>query len=318
MNAAKFQGLLNFAKPAAAEWPCQQSMPYVYQSAGLWEALPADQLPEELRAARADAAKVMRKMFRAMNMDPNAAGKETFSNIELIPIRAQCANDKLDGSVEYYAKYDSVRETPMEMLWPATNKMEKSRSVMNSSVEAHVIVTFKDGKIVPEGMLTVRKTTSTSKSIWENPEIQKLMDKSAAITGKPITNTSIQANAKGGHAMFMPTMTAKVSSGFLGPKTELDTKLMVMIMLTGDGIQENFSYTDGLLTGKGRTNPETRTTESITYMDNYLPALGKKLSEMPNMENFREVNLGGRNLLEMHSCMVNNAPVRMDPCPVEQ
>lgn len=317
MTAAKFEGLLKFARPAAADWPCEPPLGYLYQAAGLWNALPADQLPDELRTQRKDIDKATRKMMRAMNMDASAAGNDTYSNIELIPIRAQCTDGKLDGPVEYYAKFDSVRESTTEMLSTLTNKLEKNRNVMNTAAEVHIWATYKAGKLVPEGLQTVRRATMTTKMFFENPDMQKNYDKSMG-AAKPIPSIYVQVNAKGGHVMFMPMETAKISAGFLGPKATLETKLMTTIMLNGEGIQDSFTYTDGPLTGKGRFNPETNTRETITYMDNFLPALGKKLSEMPNMENYREVSLGGRNMLEMRSCMVNNAMVKIDPCPVEQ
>jgi hypothetical protein len=52
-------------------------------------------------------------------------------------------------------------------------------------------------------------------------------------------------------------------------------------------------------------------------MDNFLKATGQKLADLPNMENYREVTIGGRNLLQMTTCMVDMKPAKLDPCPVE-
>lgn len=316
MTIPKFESLLKFARPAPSEWPCKAELGYLYQQAGLWSALPLDQLPDDLRAQRTDVNKMTRKMLRSMNFDPNSSGDEKFSNIELIPIKAQCVDGKLDGPVEYYAKFDSVREITTEMLSPLTNKLEKNRNVISTAAEVHIHTTFKAGKPKREGLESVRRATVITRMHFENPDMQKSHDKTVA-SMKPISSTMVQVQGKGGYVMFMPMDTAKVSSGFLGPKTTFENKMMTTIMLMGEGIQDSFTYTDADLTSTMRTNPETKTTAMVSYMDNFLTALGKKLSEMPNMENYREVNIGGRNLLEMRSCTVNGAIVKMDPCPVE-
>lgn len=316
MTTAKFEGLLQFARPAPAEWPCKAELAYLYQSAGLWQALPLDQLPEDLRALRTNTDKMTRKMLRSLNFDPNSAGNEKFSNIELLPIKGQCVDGKLDGPIEYYAKFDSVREMNHEMLSPLTNKLEKNQTIVTTAAEMRVLANFKDGKPQREGMQTVRRSTSATRMVYENPEMQKSSDKTMALV-KPVPIRMVMIHTNAGMLTFVPMDTAKVSSGVLGPKTTFENKLMTTIMLMGEGIQDSFTYTDANLTGTMRTNPETKTTASVTYMDNFLTALGKKLSEMPNMENYREVNIGGRNLLEVRSCTVNGAIVKMDPCPVE-
>ena len=319
MDTAKFDALLAFAKPAPQAWSCEAPIAYLYQPAGIVDAVPADQLPADVKAQLEDGKRMMRKTFRAQGLDPSAAMVTTTSDIELIPISAPCKNGKLDGPVEYYLAFKQVMESNMETFSPLTNKLEKNRTLMNSQAEMVVRQTYVAGKPA-HGVRIARRGSITSRMTYENPQIQKSVDDSLAKTGslnRATPQKTVSVNDEKTVTVFSLLEEPKVTGGVFGVNTEWQRKLSTMVMLNDPGVQVSYTYSDAQPLAVMRQNRETSTSEMISYMDNFVKKMGKKISDMPGMENYREMVIGGRDVLEMRTCSIDFKPVKMDPCPVE-
>jgi len=321
MDTAKLNALLSFAKPVPKAWPCEPPLAYLYQPANIVAALPEDQLPAEIKTLLDDGKRATRRSFRAQGMDPAGAPVFSYTNIELIPVTAQCVDGQLDGAVEYFVSYESKMETSGEQFSTLTNRVEKNRTVMNDAVQMLVSRTFKAGK--PEsghGTRSVRRGSMVNRSYFENPLIQKSVDESLTKTGvlnRPTNTGTVVFDDPASMVTFSLMEAPEVSAGVFGTNTTWSTKLSTSVILIGEKAQETYMYSEGQPLSIMRKNKETSTTESVSYVDNFVKKMGKKLSDMPGMENFREVALGGRDMLEVRMCMIDYKPVKMDPCPVE-
>ena len=319
MDTARLDALLAFPKPAPQAWPCEAPIAYLYQPGNLVDALQPEQIPADLKAQMEEGKRLMRKTFRGNGMDPSAAPVTTSSDIELIPIKAQCKNGKLDGPVEYFLGFKQVMESNIETFSTLTNKLEKTRSVLTTLAQMHVTQSYQDGKPVP-GIRSVRRGTITNRSTYENPAIQKAIDDSLSKTGSlnrasPMKSVIFGDNAA--VASFSLTEEPKVTGGVFGINTEWKIKLHSMIMLITPPVNVSYMYADDQPLSVMRQNKETGNSESTTYMENYLKKLGKKPGDTPGTENYRAMVLGGRDVLEMRHCVVDFKPAKMDPCPVE-
>jgi len=319
MDTARFDALLAFAKPAPQAWACDAPIAYLYQPAGIVDAVPVDQLPADVKAMLEEGKRMMRKTFRAQGLDPASAMVTTTSDIELIPISAPCKNGKLDGPVEYYLAFKQVMESNMETFSPLSNKLEKNRTLITSHAEMVVRQAYDAGKPA-HGVRIARRGTVTSRMTYENPQIQKSMDDMQAKTGglnRASPQKMVTLSDEKTVATFSLLEEPKVTGGVFGINAEWLYKLSTMVILNDPGIQVSYMYVDGQPLSMSRQNRETATTEMISYMDNFAKKMGKKISDMPGMENYREMVIGGRDVLEMRTCSIDFKPVKMDPCPVE-
>jgi|APAra7269096613_1048513.scaffolds.fasta_scaffold00045_123 hypothetical protein len=319
MDTARLDALLAFPKPAAQAWPCEAPIAYLYQPAGVMDAVPPEQIPAEVKAQLEEGKRMMRKTFRGNGMDPSAALVTTSSDIELIPIKAQCKNGKLDGAIEYYIGFRQVMESNMETFSTLTNKLEKNRSVLTSTAQMHITQSYQDGKPTP-GIRSARRGTLTNSSIFENPSIQKHHDEMLSKTGM-LNRATPQKSVTFGNdqavATFSLSEEPKVTGGVFGINTEWKTKLLSMIMLITPPVNVSYMYSDNQPLSVMRQNKETGNSESTTYMENFLKKMGKKPGDTPGTDHYREMVVGGRDVLEMRTCIVDFKPAKMDPCPVE-
>jgi len=321
MDTAKLQALLNFAKPAAQDWPCEAPLAYLYQPAGVVAALPEDQQPEEIRNLLAEQKRTQRKMLRSQGLDPNSALAMSYSNIELIPVRAQCVDGKLDGPVEYYLSYESKMESNHEQFSPLTNKVEKNKTVMNDKAQVLIATTFAAGKPAA-GVInrTIRRGAIVNRMYFENAAVQKNHEDTMAKAGglgRPMPTASLTIGGPDGVVTFSLLEQPQVTGGLFGVNTTWTTKLNTSVILIGGNSQTSYSYSEAQPLSVMRMNKETGTTESVTYVDNYLKKMGKKPGDIPGTEGQRELVLNGQDMLEMRMCMIDNKPVKIDPCPIE-
>lgn len=321
MDTAKLQALLAFSKPAQQAWPCEAPLPYLYQPAGIVTALPEDQLPEDIKTLLAQQKRTMRQATRGNGMDPNSAPVFTHGKIELIPIKAQCTDGKLDGPVEYYLSFETVTESNVEQFSPLSNKVEKTRNAVTDTAQTLISMSFKDGKPQPSaGSRTLRRGSVLSRTTFENPAVQKSYEESMAKTGmltRPMAMSSVVLGGADGVVTFSLNDKPEVTGGLFGVNTTWSKQLSTMVMLLDGQRQTTYMYTEAQPLSIMRMNKETGTTESVTYMDNYLKKMGKKPGDMVGTDNLREIVLNGRDMLEMHTCMIDFKPVKIDPCPIE-
>lgn len=309
MTPQKLEQAFKFAKPAPQEWPCEAPKAEMLTMAGLMDAIPADQLSEEHRKTMTELARVMRKTYRDMGMDPAAGSKNTYSNLTLVPIKAQCVEGKVEGEVDYFVSYDKVSVTEIEQYSPHSQKMEKTKSTSRSSAEQLMRVQIANGKVTRGGSTLSRMKVSTSFE-FSNPAL-----KPSSTPPQDIFNATY--TFADGQVTFSPMASTEISSGFLGPKVSSSTKLMTMVTVIGDKHNDTFTYNGTDYTGSMRQNRETNTMLSITYMDNFAKKLGQKVSEMPGMSHMKEVVMNGKDMLETRTCTVDYKPVKIEPCPVE-
>jgi hypothetical protein len=315
MDRAKLNALMNFKKPPPQAWPCEPSLAHLYLPAGIVSALPKEQLPPDVQAHVAEAERGMRRALRGSG---STVPVETAGKVEVIPVKAQCAGGKLDGPVEYYVAYTLRREQKGEHFSPLTQRLETFLTVMDETMEVLMSQEYKAGK--PAGhSRALRRGSMKSGAVMDTPEAQKRWDQSMAQIGmdRPTAVWSATFSQEDGVVTMNPVPSAEVSAGFWAPKAKLTEKFGVMVLITRGNVLETDMFSDGHLSSQMRMNKTTGNMVSVTNMDNFLKATGQKLADLPNMENYREVTIGGRNLLQMTTCMVDMKPAKLDPCPVE-
>lgn len=309
VDIAKLEAGWNFARPPAQEWPCEAPIAHLYLLSGLIEALKPEQLPEGIKSME-ELQKEMRRTFRKMGMD-TAPARTSYANIVLYPVKASCANGKLQGETEFYVSYESTMETKTAMFSPTTKKMEDVRSVHRSTTEKLVKAVFEGGK--PAGVHSdVTRGTLKTEMQFGDPELQKY---SKPMDPQPIR--SAMYTWPEGQVMLSTSVGVEVGSGLLGPSVKQVTKLMTTIGVNQERIAQMFTYTDTDLSSVMRRNTATNTTATVTYMDNIYKKMGMKRTEMPGTENQKEVVINGKDMLEQRMCLINNVPAKVDPCPVE-
>jgi hypothetical protein len=101
------------------------------------------------------------------------------------------------------------------------------------------------------------------------------------------------------------------------PTVKMTPKLITTITVNDGKYTRFFIYTDRDLTGVGRENTQTHTRVVVSYSDNFLKKMGLKASSMAGFENLKPVVIGGKDMLEHETCTINDAPAKVDPCPVD-
>jgi hypothetical protein len=309
LDLPKLEAGWNFARPPAQDWPCAAPIGHLYLAAGLIEALKPEQLPEGIKSMD-ELRKSMRRSFREAGLQAGMPTTE-FSNIVLVPVKAACANGKLEGETEFYVSYESSMESKVAMFSQATKKMEDVRSITRQAIEKRVRAVFEGGK--PNGVQSdFTRGTMTTQVLLGDPALQK-----AAVAVPPTAVRSASYQWPDGQVMMNTIPSVDATAGFLSPNVKISTALMTIIMLAEDKGFRMFTYSNGELSGVSRMNTATNTMASVTYTENVYKKLGVKRTEMPGTENQKEVVINGKEMLEQHMCIINGAPAKVDPCPVD-
>jgi hypothetical protein len=300
--------LFDIPNPIPA-WPCAVSEAQQYKMAGL------DRMHPELKA---DYEKMMKKAFRDVGMSAAQRPKETYSNIQIIPLRAQCKEGQLDGELELLVSYD--QRTDM-----TTKTMLGEKVVTGTTVNIlhHISRT---SRIVNMGKLAFASKTYSQMTIqiethYDDERMETSNKKTNASLGlnKPTATKNITYTAEDKTmAMFMESEDKEVSGGLFGVKVKTVPSLTVMITIP---IDENHSrmetYKNKQLISTAAMKEGKMHGEQIIYMDNYLKKLKMRLDQQSGMENAREVTINGVDLIEMHNCYQNGTPIKINPCPQE-
>ena len=299
-----------FALPAKAPaWPCDVPEIEQYKLAGLNQAHPA--LREEFE-------KMTRKAFRDAGMSAQMMPKTTFSNIQIIPLKAQCTNGKLDGELQLLSTYDKRDESHTSTPFGSGVVNGTTVLSMHAISRAHRILS--GGEMGPAS-ITFMEMTTQNETHYDNAQMEASMQKSNEQLGlnKPMTiRTATYVGQGGVMATFMSIDEKKVSGGLFGVSVTTVPSLTSTFTLPIDARRKRSeSYKNKQLITTSGTKDDKPHGEQITYMDNYLKKLNMRLDQQPGMENSREVTINGVELIEMRTCMQNGAAVKISPCPAE-
>ncbi len=297
-----------FAMPnPVPAWPCDVPETERYKLAGLMMAHP------ELRR---DIEKSTRKMMREMGI-ANSPGT-TYSNIQIIPLKAQCEAGKLEGELQILASYDSRME--IATTTPMGAEIVKGTSTTNMHFLVRSRRTMHAG--AEQGMLTAfMETTTRTDTHYDNAQMEAQMQKSSKELGlnKPVMSRSINYTSKEGiYASFTESKDKQVSGGLFGVSVKEVPSLLAMFMTPVDEHRRRTeTYKDGKLLGVSWMKDNKPHGEQIIYSDNYLKKNGMRIDQMTNMENAREVTIDGVDLIETRNCYQNGVPIKTDKCSNE-
>lgn len=313
MTPQKLETLWQFPKPAAQPWPCEVSRGMLLEAAGLFDAVPEEELSDEARKQKADIARIGRKIAREHG---TGASKDVYSNIVVLPVRVQCTDEKLHGEVEFFVAYDKESVMELESYMPMTQKMEKSRVITRMSDEALHRMTFAQGKRAEGSSTALSRSKITMQTVFDDPELQRgaarVQDRSGAAT--PQENFIANFIWPDGTVMLSPSVATEVSSGFLAPSVKVSKQLMTSVSVMGEKYIDGVTYQGMELSLTSRQNRETNTRLSISYMDDFYKTLGQK---RPDNADEKEVVINGKNMLETRICIIDSKLAKVDPCPVD-
>jgi hypothetical protein len=299
-----------FTPPASAPaWPCKVPEVEIYKIVGLQAAHPE---------SRAEYEKGMRKAFREAGMSAQMLPTTTFSNIQIIPLKAQCANGKLDGDIELLVSYDKRDESHTSI--PSGATVINGITVMSSHVLLRSQRSFNKGE-QGRGLTNFMQMTMQNETHYDNQQMEEMTRKNNDQLGlnKPVTTRSIVYTAPDGiTATFMESEEKKVSGGLFGVSVTPVPTLLTTVTLPVDEhhTRTQMYKNDGLLSTGGMKDGKPHG-EQVLYMENYLKKLHLRLDQQPGMEDSREVTINGVDLIEKHTCMQHGAPVKMSPCPAD-
>lgn len=290
-------------------WPCDVPEIEQFKLAGLSQAHPV--LREEIE-------KLTRKAFRDAGMSAQMMPKSTFSNIQIIPLKAQCVNGKLDGELQLLSTYDKRDES--HTTTPFGSGVVNGTSVLNMHAITRAHRNFSGGELGAVS-ITFMEMTTQNETHYDNAQMEASMQKSNEQLGlnKPMTTRTATYLGQGGvMATFISMDEKKVSGGLFGVSVTTVPSLMSTFTLPVDARRKRSeTYKNKQLISTSGMKDDKPHGEQITYMDNYLKKLNMRLDQQPGMENSREVTINGVDLIEMRTCLQNGAPVKISPCPAE-
>lgn len=291
-------------EPKGIEWPVEISRDDQYRWFGLYMAL-----PEEAR-------KVMRgsrRMFREMGMDTSAMDNMTYSNIRIIPIAAQAADGKLTGDVEVWTSYETSMTSENTINTGRANvtmtTIMKTETVARGTYR---MIEDEDGlRAVP--VVIARKFRSTNTSRSSDPAMQRNLDR-AARNAPSAWNTQVQyiADIKPLTSAAFVFLDLPEFGARAGGMPKMSRQLMSIIMID-DNEQDSreLSYTGRHLTSVSPIRDGKRHGDQFVYMADFTRGTGMQLSQMPGMENARQIQRDGMNLIEQRTVWRDGQIVRM-------
>lgn len=300
--------LLSVPNPAPA-WPCPIPEVELYKIFGLHEAHPD---------LKAEFAKMQRKHLRQAGISGDMLGNTTFSNIQIIPLKAQCVNGKLDGELEALLSYDRRMEQGGSIT--SGEKTIRYTSITNMSVLSRNRYVMQAGVQTPQ-VRTISQMSTKVEQRYDDPAMNETTRKQNQSLGldKPTTVRSITYTSKEGIiASFSEMDEKKVSAGLFSPKVETVSSLSTMFMFPVDERRKrNETYKNKQLLATSWMKDNKQHGESILYMENYVKKFNLRLDQQPNMENAREVTIDGVDLIEKRTCYREGVLIKTATCSNE-
>jgi hypothetical protein len=306
----KLESSAFFDKPATAvALPCQVPEIDLYRVLGLNTVHPV---------LSAELDKKVSKLMRNAGGGAYELPKKTYSNIQITPVKAQCANGKLNGELEFVVSYDELSES-VTTTAHGTGTM-KTTSITRMHQASRRFVTAVAGA-PGETNTTFLKMTIRTEMHYDDPAMetfQRENDKKIGADKETTTLMVIYAVPKAQSASFSIMQMPVVSAGVFSPNIKYVPNLSSSFTSAIDATHSRMtSYQNKQLSLTGILRDGLMNGESVSYMDNYLKKNNLRIDQMPGMENTREVTINGVDLLEMRSCFQNNVVVKMSPCPSE-
>ncbi|MCU1716365.1 hypothetical protein [Pseudomonas sp. 5P_3.1_Bac2] len=289
--------LFNVPNPVPS-WPCAVPEVEQYRLAGLHMAHPQ---------LKAEIDKAARKQLRENGMAASSMPVTTYSNVRIIPLKAQCTAGKLSGEVQLLVFATS------QMVTKTTDANGTSTTIIDSD---NVTLTQQRVDATPANAssrsITKSKVKISSRS--DNPQVDAMMKQLGQqnIEQKPSLSTTY-IGAYGSVASFSE-MEIQTPGLFGGKSTPtLNTSFTTMF---DEHRGQMTTYTNGQLGMSMTTKDGLPHGEQVTYMDNFLKKSNLRMDQVPGMEGAEEVNINGVELIVKRSCFQNGAPVKMSPCKV--
>lgn len=291
------------------DWPCNVPEVEKYKIAGLQAMHP------ELKG---EIDKTMRKAFRNAGMSAEMLPKTSYSNIQIIPLKAQCTKGKLDGELELLVLYDKRDE--MNSSIPSGESVVHGTTVISTRAMTRSHRTINAGKADIAGsafmLMTVQNETHYDDATMESMTIKN--NEQLGLNKPMITRTIMYTGQDGTVAIFVAMDEKQVSGGLFGVKVKTIPSLMTIFTRTVDEHHKQMeSYKNKQLIASSGMKDNKQHGEQIIYVDNYLKKLNLRIDQQPNMDNAREVTINGVDLIETHNCWQNGVQVKMSPCPGE-
>lgn len=289
--------LFNVPNPLPS-WPCAVPEIEQYRLAGLHMAHP------ELKA---DIDKAARKQLREQGMAANSMPVTTYSNVRIIPLKAQCTAGKLAGEVQLlvFSSDQTVSKTTDANGTSTTtidsDNVKLTQQVLNTSAADTSSRSFSKIKV---------KISSRSDNAQMDAMMKKLGQQD--IEQEPSLSTTY-IGAYGSVASFSE-MVVK-TPGMFGGKSTTSLNSSFTTIVDEHHAQMN-TYTDAQLTMSMSTKDGVPHGEQVTYMDNFLKKSNLRMDQVPGMEGAEEVSINGVDLIVKRSCFQNGAPIKMSPCKV--
>lgn len=289
----------------APAWPCPVDDKTIYTAAGLIMAHP--ELSKDLNK---QIGKSLRES--GFTREQAAGAKQQYSNVRIVPIKAECTGGKLDGDVEVLATYDTLMETK-----------NMGNSTKRSSQDTdRVLSQYKNGTRVAL-QRRVAKSIIKMEMHFDDPNVQAAVDKNNASAGldKPTEMVVYQYEVmqdKPVSAYFYTSIEKTFSASLFGVNTRESevTNSTFTTTLPGDKTSM-VMYKNKNLFSSMITNKQTGYAASVTYVEDSFKKNGLDFRTTPGFENAKAIVIDGKDMIEMHGCMKDMKPIKVATCPVD-
>lgn len=306
----------NFFELPAEEpaWPCAVSEESRYKAAGLLMALPE---------FAAKTAKMTRKHFRELGMDPGSADKAMakYEDVKIVPLSGNCKAGKLDGEVEVLVQYVTVAEFNNTM--PFKERHINSKTINRSRFTQRVVSQFAAGNFKTM-QRSIGKMLMNSETTYDDAEFTAMIKNSSSLAASNAITEEMRKRpllmfiypVKGSQATFTLSQEPKISAGLFGVNSEFKDKLRVSFTRPlSDDSDEMLSYENGVMSMRSRMKGGKMHGDLITWTPNYLKAANMRLDQMPNMERARIVEINGVEMIENRQCYIDGVQTKTTDCP---
>jgi hypothetical protein len=274
----------------------------------LYRVLGLQRLHPELRA---EQDKQVRKLLRQSGSAASPM-KESFSNIRIVPVKAQCASGKLTGDLEFLVSYDSVMA--MDSIIPMGDRTVKSTTTISSHETSRIFTSAVAGTPTNASTRMTRQAT-TVESKFDDAAMQAMQKPNNEPTNSFL---AIYISANGDMSSFTLTDLPQVSSGVFGTSVKTVRQLSSTFNVATDPDHMRMqTYIGKQLSMSGNLVGGQMHGEVVSYSENYLKKNNMRLDQQVGMENAREVTINGVDLIETRNCYQQGVPVKIMPCPAQ-
>ncbi len=292
----------NIPNPAPS-WPCEISENEKFLLAGSLS-------DEQLIKSENERAKIL--------MDQGLAPlKNKRSNATVIPIAVQCKDGKVDTEeFDILLSYDE--ESLSESSYLMDKKMVRSSSLNKTKASIRTVKSKSD----PYSPLKYTKFDSVLETHYDDKVLEEVSRKNTEDLKKYKTGetvpVSVSYQSGKTKAEFTLGTSLEAGGGFFGSGLKnVPTVTSVFQYDIDDSHQRHEGYTGKKISYAQTLKDGQLHGWYLTYSDNYLKKLKLKLESQPGMENAKEANIGGYDLIEQRLCYQKGLQVKAETCPSE-